>query len=48
MKVASVIGNFNAVPKQAQRINSFLKSALYTPIVVNPKIINVAIKAISI
>ena len=43
MKVASVIGNFNAVPKQAQRIDFLSKSALVTP-----KIINVIIKAMSI
>ena len=48
MKVASVIGNFNAVPKQAQRIDFLSKSALVTPIVVTPKIIKVTIKAMSI
>lgn len=48
INVASVIGNFKAVPKQAQRIDFLSNSVFVTPIVVIPKTISVTIKAILI
>src|SRR5690606_27970724 len=48
INVASVIGNFSAVPRQAQRIDFLSKSVLVTPTVVVLNIISVAIRAISI
>ena len=46
INVASVIGNFKAVPKQAHCIDFLFNNVLVTPIVVIPKTISVIIKAI--
>ena len=46
INVASVIGNFKAVPKQAHRIDFLSKSAFVTPIVVIPNTTSVTTKAI--
>ena len=48
IKVASVMGNFKAVPKQAQRIDFLSRSVLVTPIVVTPSTTKVTINAMSI
>ena len=45
IKVASVIGRFKVVPRQAHVIDFLSKSALVTPIVVIPKIAIVRISA---
>ena len=46
INVASVIGNFKAVPKQAHWMDFLLNKVLLTPIVVIPNITSVIIKAI--
>jgi hypothetical protein len=48
INVASVMGNFNAVPKQAHRIDFLSKSVFVTPTVVIPRMTNVIHNAIVI
>ena len=48
IKVALVMGSFNAVPKQAHEIAFLFNNAFVTPIVVIPKTIKVITNAIEI
>ena len=48
IKVALVMGNFSAVPKQAHCIDFLFINVLVTPMVVVPKMIKVITKAIGI